>query len=164
MVAICYTSSLLVFPQIAQGSSSQAGDLAESHMVRTNTGKTSPFHALSVTKKAKDYYSAVWGVDNLHVEWTASGNLIRFSYRVSDPERANALNDKSATPYLIGQRSHAMLKIPVMDKIGQLRQSSKPEAGKHYWMVFSNKGNLVKAGDRVNVFIGSFHADGLFVE
>jgi len=29
---------------------------------------------------------------------------------------------------------------------------------------FSNKGNLVKAGDRVNVMIGTFHADGLLVE
>jgi hypothetical protein len=31
-------------------------------------------------------------------------------------------------------------------------------------MVFSNKGNLVKAGDRVNVLIGSFHIDGLVVQ
>jgi hypothetical protein len=31
-------------------------------------------------------------------------------------------------------------------------------------MVFSNKGNLVKPGDRVNVVIGTFHADGLMVE
>jgi hypothetical protein len=30
--------------------------------------------------------------------------------------------------------------------------------------VFSNKGNLVKRGDRVNVMIGAFHADGLMVE
>jgi hypothetical protein len=27
-------------------------------------------------------------------------------------------------------------------------------------MVFSNKGNPIKAGDRVNVMIGSFHFDG----
>jgi hypothetical protein len=31
-------------------------------------------------------------------------------------------------------------------------------------MVFSNKGDLVKRGDRVNVIIGSFHADGMMVE
>jgi hypothetical protein len=30
--------------------------------------------------------------------------------------------------------------------------------------MFSNKRNLVRAGDRVNVVIGSFHADGLLVE
>jgi hypothetical protein len=31
-------------------------------------------------------------------------------------------------------------------------------------MVFSNKGNLIKPGDRVNVAIGAFHADNLVVE
>ena len=31
-------------------------------------------------------------------------------------------------------------------------------------MAFSNKGNYVKDGDRVNVIIGSFHADGLLVQ
>jgi hypothetical protein len=30
--------------------------------------------------------------------------------------------------------------------------------------VFSNKGDLIKRGDRVNVAIGMFHADGLVVE
>jgi hypothetical protein len=51
-----------------------------------------------------------------------------------------------------------------MDKIGQLRQSGLPESGKTYWMVFSNKGNLVKRGHRVGVVIGEFRANGLAVE
>ena len=51
-----------------------------------------------------------------------------------------------------------------MDKIGQLRQLGSLESNKDYWMVFSNKGNLVRAGDRVNVIIGPFHAESLLVE
>ena len=125
--------------------------------------KTSPYHPVSVPSSAK-YYQSMWGIDNLLVRQTASGNLIRFSYRVTDPARAKVLGDKKATPYLIGQRSRALLHIPVMEKVGQLRQTGTPESGKEYWMVFSNKGNLVKAGDRVNVIIGSFHVDGLMVE
>ncbi len=117
-----------------------------------------------VAGSAKYYYQSVWGIDNLLVRKTASGNLIRFSYRVVDPVRASALGNKRATPYLIGQRSQAVLQVPEMDKVGRLRQAGKPEAGKEYWMVFSNKGNLVKTGDRVNVVIGSFHADGLIIE
>jgi hypothetical protein len=117
-----------------------------------------------LTQSAKNRYVAQWGVDRLKVSYTSSGNLIRFSYRVQDPERAKTLNDKKATPYLLGQRSRAMLQIPVMDKVGQLRQSSTPLSGQEYWMVFSNKGNLIKPGDRVNVTIGAFHADGLMVE
>lgn len=126
--------------------------------------KVSPYHPVSIPNSAKDYYQSVWGIDNMLVRRTASGNLIRFSYRVTDPARAKALGDKHATPYLFGQRSHAMLHIPVMEKVGQLRQTGTAEAGKEYWMVFSNKGNLVRAGDRVNVIIGSFHADGVMVE
>ncbi len=126
--------------------------------------KVSPFHPVSVSNRAKTYYEAAWGVDNLLVRRTASGNLIRFSYRVTDPVRAKVLGDNHATPYLYGQRSHAVLHIPVMDKIGQLRQTGAADMGKEYWMVFSNKGDLVKSGDRVNVIIGTFHADGMMVE
>lgn len=126
--------------------------------------KSSPFRPVGVTPGAMTYYQSVWGVDNFLVRQTASGNLIRFSYRVTDPARAKSLGDKAATPYMVGLRSRAVLQIPVMEKVGPLRQTGTPEAGKEFWMVFSNKGNLVKVGDRVNVIIGSFHADGLLVE
>jgi len=126
--------------------------------------KTSPYHLASVPRRGQEYIQSAWGVNNLLVHITASGNLIRFSYRVTDPVRAKGLGDSHATPLMFGQRSHALLHIPVMDKIGQLRQTGVPVAGQEYWMVFSNKGNLVRSGDRVNVLIGSFHADGLMVE
>ena len=57
-----------------------------------------------------------------------------------------------------------MLHIPVMENIGQLRQTGISDVGQEHWMVFSNKGDFVKSGDRVNVIIGTFHADGLLVE
>jgi hypothetical protein len=56
------------------------------------------------------------------------------------------------------------LVVPTLEKIGQLRQSSTPEAGEAYWMAFSNKGRLVKGGDHVIVVIGRFRADGLVVD
>jgi hypothetical protein len=114
--------------------------------------------------KARNYYITAFGVENLHVSYTASGNLIRFTYRVAEPERAKVLADKRNAAYLVGQRSRAVLQVPVMDKVGMLRQAATPVPGQEYWMVFSNKGNLVRQGDRVNVVIGSFHADGLMVE
>ena len=126
--------------------------------------KVSPYHTVSVPDRARVYYQAVWGIDNLLVRQTASGNLIRFSYRVTNPAQAQALNSPQATPYLYGERSHSVLQIPVMDKVGQLRQTGQQDAGQGYWMVFSNKGNQVKPGDRVDVIIGAFHAVGLRVE
>jgi len=65
---------------------------------------------------------------------------------------------------LIDPRAQVKLVVPSLEKVGQLRQSSTPQAGKSYWMAFSNKGRLVKRGDRVSVVIGRFRADGLVVD
>ena len=57
------------------------------------------------------------------------------------------------------------LVVPSMEKVGQLRQAPHEiEAGKSYWMAFSNSGRIVKPGDRVDIVIGNFHARGLLVE
>ena len=90
--------------------------------------------------------------------------MIRFSYRIINAQKAAALNDKKATPYLIDESANVKLVVPTMEKVGQLRQSGTPETGKSYWMVFSNKGGFVKRGDRVSVQIGKFSVDGLVVE
>ncbi|SFI27375.1 hypothetical protein SAMN04515618_115134 [Collimonas sp. OK307] len=148
----------------AQSAQEQQASSAAPGTARASAGKSSRYQPVKIPKHARTFYQAYGGVDNLTVRQTASGNLIRFSYRVTDPARAKALGEKNVTPYMIGQRSHALLQIPVMDKIGQLRQTGTPEIGQEYWMVFSNKGNLIKAGDRVNVTIGSAHFDGLVVE
>lgn len=114
--------------------------------------------------RAGAYYKVVWGIDSLNVKWTESGEVIRFSWRVLDPQLAKALNDKATNPSLIDPRAGVSLVVPQMEKIGALRQSSTPEVGKSYWMAFSNKGLLVKRGDRVVVLVGPFKADGLVVD
>jgi hypothetical protein len=123
----------------------------------------SPYHA-GVPPKAQDYYQVKWGVDSLSARAVESGLMIRFSYRVVDVSKAKALNDKQASPLLLDQMAGVQLVVPTMDKIGQLRQSSDPEVGRMYWMVFSNKEKLVRPGHRVSVVIGSFRADGLLVQ
>jgi hypothetical protein len=114
--------------------------------------------------RAAKYYQLVWGVDSLGVKLVESGEVVRFTYRVLDPVRAQALNDKGSEPSLIDPRAGVKLVVPKMEKIGPLRQSGAPEAGKAYWMAFSNKGRPVKKGDRVDVVIGSFRAPGLVVD
>jgi hypothetical protein len=144
---------------------SQALALTDTTAQKPSTArKVSPYRREKLTDSAKVYYVATWGIDKLNVSYTASGNLIRFSYRVVDARLAKPLGDVKETPSLLGQKSRAKLRIPVMEKVGQLRQTGTPQVGQEYWMVFSNKGNLVKPGDRVNVTIGIFHADGLMVE
>ena len=126
-------------------------------VVRTNLAKHVPMQALR-------YYEGVWGVDSLTVKYTESGEIIRFSYRVLEPEKAAALNDKKSEPSLIDPQAGVKLVIPQMEKVGKLRQSSTPIAGKQYWMAFSNSGRRVRPGHRVDVQIGNFRAQGLVVE
>jgi hypothetical protein len=114
--------------------------------------------------RAGTYYRLVWGVDSMAVKWTESGEVIRFSYRVVDADKARVLNDKKSEPSLVDPRAGVSLVVPSLENVGQLRQSGEAENGKTYWMTFSNKGRLVKRGDRVIVVIGQFKADGLVVD
>lgn len=113
---------------------------------------------------AMQYYALMWGVDSLAVKSVESGEIIRFTYRVLDAEKAKVLNDKKNEPSLIDPGAGVSLVIPSLEKVGKLRQSSTPQAGQVYWMAFSNKGRYVKPGHRVNVVIGNFRADGLIVQ
>jgi hypothetical protein len=116
------------------------------------------------SKRAGEYYGLIWGVEGLNVKAVESGALIRFSYRVLDPSKAGILNDKKVDAFLIAPALGVRLSIPSLEKVGQLRQSATEEAGKSYWMAFSNPRRTVKRGDHVNIVIGNFHADGLVVE
>jgi hypothetical protein len=114
--------------------------------------------------RAKMYYQGAWGVDSFRVKYTESGEIIRFSYRVVDPEKAAALNDKKSEPTLIDPRAGVSLVVPEVSNVGKMRQTSTPKAGMTYWMAFSNSGRPVKRGDRVDVVIGKFRVTGLEVE
>ena len=110
------------------------------------------------------YYEGVWGVGELRVKVAESGQIIRFNYRVLDPQKAAALNDKKSEPELLDAQAGVKLVVPQMEKVGKLRQSSTPKVGMTYWMAFSNPTLAVKRGHRVDVVIGSFRANNLVVE
>ncbi len=132
---------------------------------RQPSASSAPVHYVrELPQRAQMYFAGVWGVDSLKVKYTGSGEMVRFSWRVLDPAKAALLNDKKAEPSLIDPQAGVKLVVPEMEKVGKLRQSSTPVAGESYWMAFSNKGRLVKRGDRVIVVIGQFRADWLLVE
>jgi hypothetical protein len=113
---------------------------------------------------ARDYYATLYGVDDLAAQLTESGGLVRFTYRVVDAKKAQALQDRAAQPSMVDVASRAVLSIPVMDKVGPLRQSMPAKNGMSYWMAFSNKGGPVKPGHQVSVVVGSVRIDGLIVQ
>ena len=117
-----------------------------------------------LSERAEMYYEGVWGVGELRVKSAESGELIRFNYRVLDPEKAAALNNKKAEPQLFDPQAGVKLVVPQMEKVGKLRQESTPKVGMTYWMAFSNPTQVVRRGHRVDVVIGSFRATNLIVE
>ena len=150
----------------AQSSTQTAAGAAQSPNPAkpVNAGVPGHYEPNRLARRAEMYYAGAWGVDSFNVKWAESGEIVRFSWRVVDADKAKPLNDKKASPVLVDPQAGIKLVVPVMEKVGQLRQSSTPEAGKSYWMAFSNPGRRVKRGDRVTVVIGQFQAAGLIVE
>ena len=150
-------------PKASAGrSSSSPAPVAASGSKPTPTA--SHYHPDRFAGRAGTYYRLIWGIDDLSVKSAEAGEVIRFTYRVVDVDKAKMLNDKELEPSLIDEQARVKLVVPQMDKVGKLRQTTTPEAGKTYWMLFSNKGGYVKHGDRVTVVIGKFRADGLIVD
>jgi hypothetical protein len=118
-----------------------------------------------IARREAAYYEAVWGIGEPSIKAVESGIILRFSYKVLDAQKATPLNDKKVDPILVSPEKGLKLVIPTLDKVGQLRQAPPAiEAGKSYWMAFSNSGRQLKPGDRVDVVIGNFHARGLLIE
>jgi hypothetical protein len=130
---------------------------------KANVNRTH-YHPDRFPGHAGRYYRLIWGIDSISVKGAESGEMIRFTYRVVDASKAKPLADKRQEPSLIDEKAGVKLVVPMMDKVGKLRQTSTPEDGKTYWMLFSNKGGYVKRGDHVNIVIGNFHANGLVVD
>lgn len=163
-LAVLLAGGLAISSAPAQSPPAQSKSASATTPPAKSAGAPSHYLPGRFAGRAGAYYKVVWGVDSLSVKWAESGELVRFSYRVLDPARAQPLNDKKAEPSLIDPSKGVSLVIPAMENIGQLRQVSTPEPGKSYWMAFSNKGRIVKRGDRVDVVIGPFRAENLVVD
>jgi hypothetical protein len=163
LLAGVLASSVMVLTAGAQ-SPAPAGTTAPGGKHSAAAGAPFRNQPVRLTRRAREYYGVVWGVEDLSVKAVESGEIIRFSWHVIDADKAKTLNDKKVEPALIDPDKGVKLVVPSLEKVGLLRQMSTPVEGKSYWMAFSNSGRLVRRGDRVNVVIGQFHADNLVVE
>ncbi|HEX9031737.1 MAG TPA: hypothetical protein VF834_07800 [Streptosporangiaceae bacterium] len=164
MLSAALITTPAAFAQGAPGAGARPPATGQGAAPARPAAAATPYRPNRFAGKAGRYYRLVWGIDSPSVKLVESGELVRFTWRVLDPDKARVLNDRKLEPALIDPHAGVSLAVPAMEKIGQLRQSARPEAGKSYWMVFSNKGRFVKRGDRVNVVIGEFRAEGLGVE
>jgi len=105
-----------------------------------------------------------WGVRVLQLRLSAEGYMLDFRYRVLDSERAAPLFSREHKPYLIDEISGAMFLVPEPPKVGALRTTRPPQAGKNYFILFANPGRYIMKGNKVTVVIGNFKAEHLVVE
>ena len=110
------------------------------------------------------FFQRNWGVDIVGIRRVSSGVMLRFDYRVVDPERAAALSDKKVKPYVIDEATGTALAVPAMENIGELRQVAPAQANRTYFIIFGNPGGLVKRGGRVTLVVGSLRAEGIVVD
>jgi hypothetical protein len=147
---------------LAVGQAAAPAATTQTH--RTAPHQPSRYAAGAMTTSTKNYYATQYGVDQLAAQLAESGQLVRVGYRILDPRLANQLLDKVSNPSLLDEKRHAVLSVPQMEKVGPLRQTGPAETGKSYWVLFSNKGGVVQAGDRVSVVIGAVRIDGIIVD
>jgi hypothetical protein len=104
-----------------------------------------------------------WGIEVQGISLSAAGYMLDFRYKVVDPAKATPVLMRSARLCLIDQATGAKVQVPVT-KIGSLRQTTlKPEAGRTYFVIFSNPGKFVRPGNKVTVAIGDMRIEDLVV-
>ena len=105
-----------------------------------------------------------WGVKIMNLRPTAAGYMLDLRLKVLDPAKATHVLSRKSKAFIIDQGTGKALPVPVT-KAGPLRQTTlKPEPGRHYFALFSNRGGLVKEGSKVTVVIGDFRAENITVE
>jgi len=105
-----------------------------------------------------------WGVQVQGIYLSAAGYMLDFRYRVVDPHKAADLFRRDIRPHLVDLATGAKLIVPSPPKVGPLRPTNPPQAGKAYFVMFANPGKLVKPGDKVTVVIGDFQARDIIVQ
>lgn len=109
-----------------------------------------------------------WGIKLYGIRWTAAGYMLEMKLRVLDPEKAFPLLTRHSKRYVIVEKSGAVLEVPFTQKLGSLkstvRTSNMVKQDRNYIALFANPGKHVNPGDKVDLVIGNFMAEGLTVQ
>jgi hypothetical protein len=105
-----------------------------------------------------------WGIRILHLRSTAENHMLDLRFRVLDPEKAREVLSRNHKSYLIDQTTGKTLPVPVT-KAGALRQTTlKPEAGRVYFILFSNGNGFLQQGSQVTWVIGDIRIKNIALE
>jgi hypothetical protein len=105
-----------------------------------------------------------WGIKILNLRLTAAGHMLDLRFRVLDPDKAVEILSRNNEAYIVDQESGKALPVPVT-KAGALRQTTlNPQAGRVYFILFSNTGGLVKEGSIVTLAIGDVRIKNIAIQ
>lgn len=137
--------------------------LGAGHLTGCSSTTTKP--DLPIPSPTSRDFGSQWGVEIVALRSSAAGYMLDFRYRVKDVEKAATLLKQGSKAYVLVEKNGAQLFVPVVSRIGPLRQSAtKIYADRNYFVMFANPGKLVQPGDTVTVVIGDFKAEHLIVD
>jgi hypothetical protein len=117
------------------------------------------------TQTEKVAKGADFGIEPVALRLTANQTMLDLRYKVTDPELAASLLDRKEDIYLLHEASGKVFPVPVMAKLGPMRQiTQNPKPGKIYFVLFSNTGKLVQSGDLATLVLGDLRLQHLQVE
>jgi hypothetical protein len=90
------------------------------------------------------------GVRVVRVAVTGDGGLIDLRYQVVDADKAAAVHDEATPPLVIDERTGAALGSLLMGHL----HAGPVKVGVTYYLLFENKGWIVRRGGRVTVRLG----------
>jgi hypothetical protein len=106
-----------------------------------------------------------WGIEIVRLKLTAAGHILDLRYRVIDPVKSFPVFDTKIKPVLIDEQTGRDLSIYTAPRIGGMRQKARrPEAGRVYFILFNNPGDLVKEGNKVTLKIEDMKVQHIPVE
>jgi len=91
--------------------------------------------------------------------------MLDFRYRVLDTAKARRLIRPKMGLLLIDQATKTEMPVPVMDKVGALKQTrSHLFPDRTYSILFANRGGAVRPGSVVTIQLGEVTLEHLIVE
>lgn len=117
------------------------------------------------TQTTQAIKGAAFGIEPVALRLTANETMLDLRYKVTDPQRAASLLDRKKDVYLLHEASGKVFPVPVMAKLGPMRQiTQSPKPGKIYFVLFSNTGKLIRSGDLATLVLGDLRLQHLLVE
>ena len=98
------------------------------------------------------------GVRITHVALSGAGGLVDLRYQVVDPDKATVVH--LSTPELVDETTGAVVDKPFMGH----SHTGVYHAGRVYFVLFENPGNLVRRGTSVTVVLGGLRVPHIRVE